>query len=92
MKGILEIYRYTFNYKWRAILVILCNFLFVVFNLVSIVLFIPVLQLIFRPESANNIPVTPQWDGSLGGLLGYIPEYYDYYMQRLVMNDPKSAL
>jgi subfamily B ATP-binding cassette protein MsbA len=92
MKGILEIYRYTFTYKWRALLVILCNLLFVIFNLVSIVLFIPVLQLIFKPAQIVAEPIQPQWNGGFTGAFSYVSEYYDYYMQTLVKHDPKSAL
>lgn len=92
MKDILEIYRYTFAYKWRAILVIVCNLLFVIFNLISIVLFIPVLQLIFKPDEVTSKITEPKWDGQLLSLFEYIKDYYYYFMDDLVQQDPKFAL
>lgn len=92
MKDILEIYRYTFFYKGRAILVILCNLLFVVFNLLSLILFIPFLQLIFKP--AQKVPdlKQPVWDGGVIDFFAYIKDYYNYFMQKMVNEDPKHAL
>ena len=56
MKSYLEIFRYTIKYKLTTFMVVLCNMFFVVFNLLSLVLFIPVLQLIFKdPESINLV-------------------------------------
>lgn len=92
MKGIIDIYRYTFAYKGRAILVILCNLLFVIFNLLSIVLFIPVLQLIFRPDNLVKAMENPTWNGALTSLPKYISQEYQYFMQQLVAEDPKDAL
>jgi subfamily B ATP-binding cassette protein MsbA len=92
MKGIIDIYRYTFAYKGRAILVILCNLLFVIFNLLSIVLFIPVLQLIFRPDNLVQAVENPTWNGALTSLPKYISQEYQFFMQELVAEDPKDAL
>ncbi len=92
MKGIIDIYRYTFAYKGRAILVILCNLLFVIFNLLSIVLFIPVLQLIFRPENLVKAMDNPSWNGAITSLPKHISQEYQYFMQQLVDHDPKDAL
>jgi subfamily B ATP-binding cassette protein MsbA len=93
MKGIIEIYKYTFAYKWRALLVILCNLLFVIFNLLSIVLFIPVLQLIFKPTALKSKALSnPDWNGSLLSLPKHISQEYEYFMQELVAKDPKDAL
>ncbi len=91
MKYYSEIYKYTFKYKGTAFLVVLCNLLFVVFNLLSLVLFIPVLQLIFRkPE--DLIPVSkPQFSNVLH-LFEYVKDYYNYIMYQLVQTDPKQAL
>ena len=86
-----EIYRYTFKYKGTALLVVLCNLLFVVFNLLSLVLFIPVLQLIFRkPE--DLVPVVKPHLSNIFDLFSYIKDYYNYVMYELVQSDPKQAL
>ena len=92
MKEFLEIYRYTFTYRGRAILVIVSNLLFVIFNLISLVLFIPVLQLIFKP--AEEVPdlIEPNWSGNLLDIFAYIKDSYNFFMQKMVNEDPKNAL
>ena len=92
MKEFLEIYRYTFTYRGRAILVIVSNLLFVIFNLISLVLFIPVLQLIFKP--AEEVPdlIAPHWSGNLLDIFAYIKDSYNFFMQKMVNEDPKNAL
>lgn len=92
MKGILEIYRYTFAYKWKAILVIFYNLMFVAFNLLSLVLFIPFLQLIFQPTKKNPDLIEPLWNGNFFNLINYIKDYYNFFMQKMVNEDPKQAL
>lgn len=71
---------------------IVCNLLFVIFNLISIVLFIPVLQLIFKPDEVTSKITEPKWDGQLLSLFEYIKDYYYYFMDDLVQQDPKFAL
>jgi ATP-binding cassette, subfamily B, bacterial MsbA len=87
-----EIYRYTFRYKGTALLTVLFNLLFVIFNLLSLVLFIPVLQLIFR-NPAELTPVSnPEWSGSVWALFDFIKDSYNYYLYQQVSTDPKNAL
>lgn len=71
---------------------IVCNLLFVIFNLISIVLFIPVLQLIFKPNEVVSKIVEPKWNGELLSVFEYIKDYYYYFMDDLVQQDPKFAL
>lgn len=87
-----EIYRYTFKYKGLAWATILFNLLFVVFNLLSLILFIPVLQLIFKDPSELSFVGTPRWEGGLTGIVNYVQDAYNHYMYTLVKADPKSAL
>ena len=87
-----EIYRYTFKYKGLAWATILFNLLFVFFNLLSLVLFVPILQLIFkRPE---DLPVVqkPHWQNGLSGMVDFVQDAYNYQMSILVKSDPKAAL
>ncbi len=86
-----EIYRYTFKYKGLALLVVLCNLLFVIFNLLSLVLFIPVLQLIFRDPSEMARVDRPILNNPFS-LFEFIKDYYNFFMYELVQNDPKQAL
>lgn len=93
MKSILEIYRHTFKYKLTAITVIVCNLLFVIFNLISMVLFIPFLQLIFPTGDELQEKITePIFNGTFTGFFEYCSNYYQYFMQQMVDNDPKGAL
>jgi len=87
-----EIYNYTFKYKGLALATILFNFLFVVFNLLSLVLFVPVLQLIFRTEKTLPVVSVPQWTTGFSGVINYIKDSYSYEMYLLVKTDPKGAL
>ncbi len=62
-----------------------------VFNLLSLVLFIPVLQLIFRkPE--DLVPVEKPILTNALHVFEYIKDYYNYIMYHLVQTDPKQAL
>jgi len=92
MKGILEIYRYTFKYKWTAYLVIMCNILFVIFNLASLALFIPFLQVIFKDPNEVEELVRPIYDGTFSGFFEYAGSYYNYWMHSMNETDPKGAL
>lgn len=92
MRGFLKIYRLSVSYKWTAFLIIFYNLLFVIFNLLSLILFIPFLQLIF-PENKDKIeilakPVMDNWSN----FFTYCSKLYQYEMQQLVMKDPKFAL
>lgn len=92
MKSILEIYRLTFVYKATALLVILCNLLFVIFNLVSLALFIPFLKVIFDSEETKEVVLKPIYDGSFSGLFEYAGKYYNWWMYETSSADPKGAL
>lgn len=93
MKSLLEIYRLTFSYKMKAILVIVFNLLFVIFNLISLVLFIPFLQLIFKTTEANpEALVEPIYNGGFFAFFDYCSSYYQYFMNKMVIDDPKFAL
>lgn len=92
MKDILEIYRYTFKYKAHAILVIVCNLLYVIFNLLSLALFVPFLQVIFKQVDEKVELIVPQFDGSFTGFFEYAGKWYNYEMQAMSQSDPKGAL
>lgn len=93
MKNTIEIYRQTFRYKGLAVLVIVYNLLFVIFNLISMVLFIPFLQLIFPDSSDEIVTVSkPVYDGTFSGGIRYVSDYYNYFTQSMVAENPKNAL
>jgi subfamily B ATP-binding cassette protein MsbA len=93
VKQLKALYKATFLYKWRAFATILFNLLYVIFNLVSLVLFVPFLQVIFPGDEPLERVIEPVYEG--GGVFGYI-EYiknsYNYFMQSMADQDPKNAL
>ncbi|MCR9172407.1 MAG: ABC transporter ATP-binding protein/permease [bacterium] len=91
MKNFLQIYRYTFRYRWTAITVILCNLGFVIFNLISMALFIPVLKLLFE-GTEKEVVSPPHYDETFSGIFKYIGEWYNYEMYAMTEADPKGAL
>lgn len=93
MKSLIELYKQTFKYRFVAVMVIISNLMFVIFNLLSLVLFIPVLQLIFpkNKEDINWIE-KPMLEGGLIDFFKYCSKYYEYTMQQMVLKDPKEAL
>lgn len=93
MKEIRELYKYTFHYFWPSTLVVGFNFLYVVFNLLSLVLFIPFLQVIFPSGSAvKEELVKPVYNGGFGDLFIYVKESYQYWMETMARENPVNAL
>lgn len=82
----------TFKYKGTAALVIFYNLLFVVFNLISLVLFVPFLQIIFPPGEAKEEVIKPVFNGRFTGLFDYMSNGYEYFMYTMVEDNPKEAL
>jgi subfamily B ATP-binding cassette protein MsbA len=92
MKNFLELYHYTFKYKLLAILTIVFNLLYVIFNLLSFALFIPFLQLIFNPDEKLELSAQPIWDGGFVSFFKYCVDLFNYSMETMVDADPKKAL
>lgn len=92
MKGIKEILGYTFKYRGTALLVIGCNILYVIFNLLSLALFVPFLQVLFDKEKSTEIVLKPVYDGGFIEFFDYIASYFKYMMYDISHADPKGAL
>lgn len=96
MKQLIEIYKASFVYKGRALATIFFNMLYVIFNLLSLVLFVPFLQVIFPSEvQLNKVMLSkPLFDGVDGviSFIEYIKNYYNYFMHQMATDDPKHAL
>ncbi|MBI2257842.1 MAG: ABC transporter ATP-binding protein [Flavobacteriia bacterium] len=90
MKGFWEIYRLSVFYKGQAFLIVFYNFLFVVFNLLSLVLFVPFLQIIFQDTKNKKIIENPE--GLDLSFFDYVQQKYQYEMNALATNDPSKAL
>ena len=92
MKTFWEIFRFAFKYRLLALLTIIGNLLFTVFNLLSLVLFIPFLQLIFSSKELKTVVKAPHYSGNLENLPSYWVDLYNYEMHQMVVSDPKRAL
>src|SRR5690554_6138064 len=92
MKQLSTIFKATFIYKARAIATIVFNLLYVVFNLLSLVLFVPFLQVIF-PSEKVEIVSKPFLEGEgISVYIEYLKNYYNYFMTSMAQEDPKYAL
>lgn len=91
MKSLIAFYKYTFSYKVLAILTIVYNLLYVIFNLLSLVLFIPFLQLIFKVNETADLE-KPHYTGGFIRFFSYCKDWYNYTMNEMVKDDPKHAL
>ncbi len=85
MKGFLQIARLAFTYKRAAILVIVSNFFFVVFNLLSLILFVPFLKIIFDPEHLDELQdkPAPNWETAEGSF-EYFGDLFNHYQVQYV--------
>lgn len=91
MKSLIVFYKYTFSYKVLAILTIIYNLLYVIFNLLSLILFIPFLQLIFKVNEAADL-AEPHYHGGFIKFFTYCKDWYNYTMNEMVKANPKEAL
>jgi ATP-binding cassette, subfamily B, bacterial MsbA len=92
MNSIRQIFNYSFKYKKLAFLTIIGNLLFTFFNLLSLVLFIPFLQLIFSSEKLQTVIPKPTYSGDISLLPDFIINSYNFQMHDMVIHDPKQAL
>ena len=81
MKGLRQIMGLSFTYRRTALAVVFFNILFVIFNLLSMVLFVPFLKLIFDPISTEEAAgyVMPDWE-KRESLFNYVGDYYNYQL------------
>ena len=88
MTRFFKIFRYLGNYKPLVVLNILSNILYVVFNLLSLLLFIPFLELLFSGESlVTEAPGQFEWTKD------YFLGYFNHAMgQRIIEGGALSAL
>lgn len=90
MKGIIQLFKLTFIYRRATILVIVSNLLFVIFNLLSLVLFIPFLRIIFDPNSTEETEaiLKPIWE-QRESLFTYFSDYFQYLQYDFVLANGK---
>ncbi|UKN03367.1 ABC transporter ATP-binding protein/permease [Paracrocinitomix mangrovi] len=91
MKAFWQILKLSFLHRSTAVLVIIFNLLFVIFNLVSLILFVPFLKLIFDKDDASlvNVPA-PNWE-TKENIITYITDWYNHEMAQYIINEGESA-
>lgn len=92
MKGLREIFGYTFHYRGLAILVIVFNILTTIFNIISLALFVPFLQVIFGEDIDESTLEEPVYNGGFTEFFNYCSDWYQFEMNSMAVNDPKGAL
>lgn len=92
MKGLREIFGYTFHYRGLAFLVILFNILTTIFNIVFLALFVPFLQVIFGEKIDPSTLVEPIYSGGFVEFFKYCSKLYKFKMDSMAANDPMGAL
>jgi subfamily B ATP-binding cassette protein MsbA len=80
VKRYFRILKLAFSYKLHAALNILFNFLFVLFNLGSLLLFIPFLKLLFN--ELDRVDVRPVWADS--SIKDYFSDFFSYEMGQFI--------
>ena len=80
-----KILKYAYPYTKFAWLNILFNILYAVFNVLTIVAFIPVLNILFKQE--NKIEAKPVYDGSIFSLGDYAQDSFYYFISQKILTD-----
>lgn len=90
MKTIKRLFFHTFHYKSDTVFTVVYNLLFVVFNLVSLALFIPFLELIFKKEVPDVAPIAPNFEGGFFAVFDFVTGYYQYFMNNYLFQYGKE--
>lgn len=94
VKGFIQIFKLAFSQKQAAYLTIISNFFYVIFNLMSLVLFIPFMSLIFSPEKLEKTALLsePVW-ATRQSTITYFEHFYNYQMGQFIQDSgPIGAL
>lgn len=90
MKSVFRILRYAKPYRRYAVLNISFNILSAIFNLLSLLLFIPFLKLLFQdPTQLIGLSQRPDWN--LMGFKEFFIKYQDYLMSSYILQYGKTG-
>lgn len=90
MRSVFRILRYSRAYRKYAVLNVSFNILSAIFNLFSLLLFIPFLKLLFQdPGQLAVISQKPDWDTM--GFKEYFAKYQEYLMSSYIMEHGKTG-
>jgi len=86
MKSFAKILKYAIGYKKYALINIICNIVSILFELLSIMLFIPFLDLLFN-QSDKAVTIEP----AFGFTKEYATNYFNYTMHQFIVENDKVA-
>lgn len=87
MKSFKKILRYVLHYKLYAILNIVFNILAVIFELLSMLLFVPFLNILFN-QASEVVPTKPTFSLTKD----YFENYYNYTISQYIEDDNKTKI
>ncbi|MCC7331739.1 MAG: ABC transporter ATP-binding protein [Flavobacteriales bacterium] len=87
MKSFYKIIRYAVNYKRYALLNIVFNILAVVFELLSMLLFVPFLNILFQ-QTSETITEKPVF----GLTKDYFESYFNYTINQIIVDNDKTKV
>lgn len=79
-----DILKYEKKYRKFTVLNILFNILYAIFNVLSVLAFIPVLRILFNTE--KELVIQPIYEG-LSGLGSYLENNFNYFISQKIIND-----
>ncbi len=79
-----KIATYTSPYKKHAFLNIFFNILYAVFNVLSVLAFIPVLSILFGKQKLTK--TLPEYDGTFSGISDYIQNSLNFKISQMIAN------
>jgi len=79
-----DILKYEKKYRKFTVLNILFNILYAIFNVLSVLAFIPVLRILFNTE--KEVVIQPIYEG-LSGLGSYLENNFNYFISQKIIND-----
>ena len=79
-----DILKYEKKYRKFTVLNILFNILYAIFNVLSVLAFIPVLRILFNTE--KELVIQPIYEG-LSGLGSYLENNFNYFISQKITND-----
>ncbi|TXD52982.1 MULTISPECIES: ABC transporter ATP-binding protein [unclassified Polaribacter] len=84
-----DILKYEKKYRKFTVLNILFNILYAIFNVLSVLAFIPVLRILFSTE--KEVINKPIYKG-LGDLGGYLENNFNYFISEKIINDGEISV
>ncbi|NQX96942.1 MAG: ABC transporter ATP-binding protein [Flavobacteriales bacterium] len=87
MKSFAKILKYAASYKKYGFINIFCNILSIIFELLSLMLFIPLLNLLFNQET-EVITIEPTFSLTKE----FAADYYSFTMQQYIVDNDKASM